>query len=302
MWARSRRVDAISAQHWYFRAQMRPASYKMVPRRAGSSIYAYERIEPEFPFQLHVHPEIELTLITLGSGVRYVGEVAERYAAGDLVLVGGGVPHTWMSTCDSPSGGIVTQFGHPVVELIQSAEELAGFRRTLAAAPATVFEDGLSIIHQLRGIIRASPVARLARLIALFGTLAALEKRTLRAGRTSGEGSRVMDDVCLFVQECYARPIRRSEAARVAHMGDSAFSRYFARATGRSFSRYVNEVRSPRPASQLDETDTPIAGIAHEVGFRNLSNFNRQFATLMATTPRAYRTRMRTLAVRPSST
>src|SRR5690349_6044885 len=53
--------------------------------------------EEAFTSPYHYHPEYELTLITKGSGKRYVGGHMDHFTVGDLVLVGAYLPHCWKS-------------------------------------------------------------------------------------------------------------------------------------------------------------------------------------------------------------
>lgn len=59
------------------------------------SLRAYRRAERSFDWNWHYHPEIELTLITRGAGTRLVGDHSADYQAGDLVLLGSNLPHSW---------------------------------------------------------------------------------------------------------------------------------------------------------------------------------------------------------------
>jgi len=66
-------------------------------REPNGSFTAYERVEPEFPFNWHYHPEFELTLIVDSEGQRIVGESVCDYKPGDLVLLGPNLPHSYRS-------------------------------------------------------------------------------------------------------------------------------------------------------------------------------------------------------------
>jgi transcriptional regulator GlxA family with amidase domain len=75
------------------------------------------------------------------------------------------------------------------------------------------------------------------------------------------------------------------QLAKVAAMTPAAFSRYFKRATGRSPSDYLNDLRIEQAARRLRETDLPVTRIAHDVGFTTLTSFHRRFKERMSTTP-----------------
>ena len=58
----------------------------------------------------------------------------------------------------------------------------------------------------------------------------------------------------------------------------------------RNFNEYLNEVRTTEAASRLiHEPETPISNIALDVGYRNISSFNRIFKKYYNLTPTIYR-------------
>ncbi len=74
---------------------MLKASYEVLQPAAGHSFLVKSFGERAFTAPYHFHPEYELTLITEGSGKRYVGNHMADFNAGDLVLIGPHLPHCW---------------------------------------------------------------------------------------------------------------------------------------------------------------------------------------------------------------
>ena len=72
-------------------------------------------------------------------------------------------------------------------------------------------------------------------------------------------------------------------------MTESRFSRFFRRATGNTFTDFVNHVRINRACQLLMESDRLINHIGYEVGFNNIANFNRRFLDIKGMTPSEYR-------------
>ncbi len=69
----------------------------------------------------------------------------------------------------------------------------------------------------------------------------------------------------------------------------SAFSRYFRRHTGVPFVQYVNRLRINLACQLLMSGELNITDICYQVGFNNLSNFNRQFLLLKEMSPSRWR-------------
>lgn len=114
---------------------MRPER-EHIPTAPGVSWQYHVRRAAEFGFGWHYHPEVELTLITEGSGTRIVGDSIENYRPGDLTLIGAELPHTFVSAPDTADHeAIVVQFRSDFLgpEFL-TRPEFVGLARLLDAA------------------------------------------------------------------------------------------------------------------------------------------------------------------------
>ena len=91
------------------------------------------------------------------------------------------------------------------------------------------------------------------------------------------------------VEQEYAQPLTVPQMAESCGCSSSHFMRWFKQMTGSTFTAYLNERRLAVAAEHLRQTSDSILFIAGEVGFENLSNFNRQFKARYGVSPREYR-------------
>lgn len=260
-------------------------------------------VSPMVPRWWHWHPETELTLIVEGRGQRYVGGSVQPFEPGDLVLVGGGVPHAWgMATRSSPLEAWVVHFDSGLLRReAASHDDFAAVHGVLRRA-----EHGLLIggehwrqTHRPRlgEAMRAMHHgSRLRRTLGLLGLLAEISETATEPLDPSGFASKTrqrdtsrLDPVWGLIAAHWDQPIPLEEAAAVAHLTPSAFARLFKRTMGKTFVQYLHELRIAHACQALTGTDHPITRIAADSGFTNLSNFNRVFRRLQGCTPRTFR-------------
>jgi AraC-like DNA-binding protein len=268
--------------------------------------WRYQRFEaPALPPHWHAHPEYELTCIVRGSGTRLIGDSVEEYQAGDLVLIGPELPHTYVSMAD----GAFTE-----VVVIHFSREVFGrelFDLPVFAGVAALLDDaarGLrfeSVPPAILGMGMMPPAERTVALLQLLVELSRQPAASLAAGSGplvvgSGSASRV-EAMVAFVHDNYEQDISAQDVAAAVYMNPSAASRLFSRSTSISITRYINIVRINAACRLLRDTELPIAAVAGTCGYANLSHFNRQFRRAKSTTPRRYRNAFRTGEPEPPS-
>ena len=252
----------------------------------------------------HRHHHLELTWIEAGEGLRFVGDSAEPFAAGDMVLLGSETPHGWVSARSrTASAATVVQFA-PELLLQPALPELARLVPLAEKARVGLLIAGACRARVIDGLVRmrdATGIGRLGGLLEILGELEAHESSLTPIARSSmrstvgrsGHASeeRRIDRVTGWIHRHMGRELTVPEAARVARITPGAFSRFFRHEVGKTFTHYINDVRCSEACLRLRRSDTAVALIAQQCGFETMSHFNRQFRLRHGMTPREFRGR-----------
>jgi len=249
----------------------------------------------------HFHDEYELHLITATSGKAFVGDWIGPFQPGHLVLCGPRLPHNWVSL-DLPEGGVATrdlviQFRHePIAHAAQMIPELAEVLPLLERARHGIEFFGLSerAHAQWLNVKGSHGMQRFAAFCDFLAMLASCtDYRLLSNVRMQGEDDATeLEQINAIVDRItgdVAKPLLASGVAAELGMSESRFSRFFRRATGNTFTDFVNRVRVNRACQLLMETDRLVTHICYEVGFQNVANFNRRFRDIKGMTPSEFR-------------
>lgn len=59
--------------------------------------------------------------------------------------------------------------------------------------------------------------------------------------------------------------------------------------TNKSFTEFLNEVRIRNASRLLVQENLPISEVSHMVGYKSITNFNKQFKHIMGSTPKGYK-------------
>jgi len=92
-----------------------------------------------------------------------------------------------------------------------------------------------------------------------------------------------------FIDEYYALPLDLEQIAGQASFSRYHFLRLFREIVGMTPHQYVLRTRLHRAALRLRRTDEPVAAVAYDAGFNDLSTFNHRFRRVMGESPSAYR-------------
>jgi AraC-like DNA-binding protein len=258
-----------------------------------------------FPTELdrwHFHDEYELHLITQTTGKAFVGDWIGPFSPGHLVLCGPRLPHNWVSI-DTPAGGVserdfVIQFDHaPIAASAAHLPELADLLPLLERSKHGIEFFGLGDAA-LEHWYRVKAGKGTARIAAFFDFLALLVSCSdyrllsnvqLQGAANDEPGMDMINEIVNRITDNLTEPLSMAEAAAQLGMPETRFSRFFRKATGNSYTDFVNRIRIHRACHLLMETEKLVADICYEVGFNNVANFNRRFLEAKGMTPSEFR-------------
>lgn len=271
--------------------------FENIPHEKGtSSFHAYRIVVPHFEFKWHFHPEYELTYIVKGSGYRLVGNTYEEFQAGDFVLLGRHVPHTWSgkSLEGEPVEAVVIQFIKEPMDSILSCQEGVALQNLLnEAAYGIRFTVREAWIQQLNHLVTLEGLNRMLLGIALLEELAQAPYERISPNPIhhsfSPQQELRINTICRYIIGHFSEPLTVEKVASVSGMSTSNFCKFFKKATGKTFSDYVNEIRIQEACMLLRETERKISTVASDCGFETLSYFNRVFLAKKNCRPMAYR-------------
>lgn len=258
---------------------------------------------PNFLKVWHHHPELELVIIRKSTGTRFIGDSIEKFEEGEVVLIGKHLPHMWLNDeeyfqdkSDLVAEAIAIHFteefmgpGFIKVPEMQSISKL--FRRA---------EQGLKfidlqpeIIRQIDGLPSLPPFEKAVRFLEILHRLSRHEEYRLLSSSGfvnsfNSPDNANLDKIYSYIFKNFNTPIHSKDVAEVAHMNPSAFSRFFKRIHRKTFTKYLNEIRIGYACKLLIEQKNSVSSVCYESGFNNISNFNRQFKSIVGMSPTEY--------------
>lgn len=103
------------------------------------------------------------------------------------------------------------------------------------------------------------------------------------------EYKEIIEQICKFITLHYNRPLTLEQVSKLSGMSKSNFTSKFKEIVGHTFIEYRNEIRINQAKKMLAHTNEKIIFIASEVGFEDISHFNRTFKEYSKMSPSKYR-------------
>jgi AraC-like DNA-binding protein len=260
-------------------------------------------------FNWHHHTEYELAVCRNGSGEAHVGDVFHSFKGPAAFFISPGVNHSLVSK-DNFDGWII-QIPPLIIDRYTGRPEFH-FLSDLTARSIPALWSSEEVSAKIAAILeRAEEKNGVFRWICLLEALYAASEdgkvrqfSFLQEGNLSPDGNRrritegnkkeednkfeiIVNN--LFNQ--YAEPHNLADSAESAGMSIPRFCRKFRKATGMTFTAYINSMRINNAKKLLQQSKLYVDDISFECGFNSVSFFNRKFREQTGMTPMEYRRR-----------
>jgi len=277
--------------------------FKIPKTRTEFYHYQIDRLN-HFYDKLHQHPEIQITYIEKGHGHLIVGDYTGCFSPGDVYIIGSSLPHVFKSDAVYYQQKKKQSTGYSLyIDMKAWEQEFWKSNDTLSVAR---FYHQCYQAYRLQGSLAKEVAGRLLRLRRLTGFRRALcvldllyliyeHRQELLLIADGGwlkmineTGDVRMSNIIRFTLEEYHRSISLHEVAHLANLSVEAFCRYFKDRTRKTYISFLNEVRIHHACRLLAEKEFTFSEIAYQVGFSNLSYFNRIFKRITQKSPGEY--------------
>lgn len=256
---------------------------------------SFHRKDVSFGFNYHFHKEIEITYIVKGSGTRFIGEHVESYGPGELVVVPAGMPHSWKS---NPTTKIhedwVLQI--PVQKNpFWQTEDLQELYTWLISPEAKLSKAYLSkqsritLEKKFLEIDQSHTELRLVLFLTMLNQIRKLKWNTLGSELFLSSNYNEREIKWMNRIESWLLHYGKESVPNLANSiktSESTLRRFVKHNTGYTLVELLSQRRIRQARVQLLHNQQTITDIAFDVGYKNLSHFNREFKKLTGSTPR----------------
>lgn len=278
--------------------------HEITPLSDADCLYVIERNKTEFNFPIHTHREFELNYVENAAGAkRVVGDSIEEIGDYDLVLIANGsLEHGWQDG-NLESGRnireITIQFSDDwLSDKLLSKNQFSTIKKMLQDGgnglvfPLSTILGVRSLLNSLtnerKGFYMVTTFLTLLYELSVSDCSRTLSSSAFAQAESHIQSRRIMA-VDAYLRKNFTRDVKLAEAAGIANMSETAFSRFFSQHTGKSFTDYLIDIRIGNAARMLVDTSKTVAEICYECGYNNMSNFNRIFRRKKGCTPSEFR-------------
>jgi AraC-like DNA-binding protein/mannose-6-phosphate isomerase-like protein (cupin superfamily) len=274
-----------------------------------TTIYPFQDQEYKEP---HSHEFIELAYIAEGDGVHEYRGMSYPITSGDVLVIEPNIEHSYQSGKNrllvynvlfqpsvlSEELGILFKvtsfidffFVEPFLR------KYVNFQGHLTLAP----QEHIEMLFRLDRLAREFQAKEIGYRIVIKTLLIEMfiflsrcyERRIHKPMTTLDNEDEIIRHIREFIELHHARPLSLSQVCQLCGMSPSAFSAKFKQQVGKTFVEFRNQIRIKVAKDLLIKSEDKIVSVCQQVGFEDLSFFNKVFKKEVGVSPGEYRKNM----------
>ncbi|MDB5052472.1 MAG: AraC family transcriptional regulator [Bacilli bacterium] len=272
----------------------------------NATIYPFQKHEFTEP---HSHEFIELAYVAEGDGEHEYRGVSYPVTAGDVLVIEPNIEHSYQS-------GETNLLVYNVIlqPVILSAEletlfkvtpfvdfffvepflrKYVDFQSHLNLEP----QEHIEMLFRLDRLVKEHQTKELGYRIVIKTLLIEIfiflsrcyERRIHKPMSTLGSEEEIIRHICEFIEMYHARPLSLTQVCQLCGMSQSSFSTKFKQQVGQTFVEFRNQIRIKVAKELLAKSEDKILNIGQQIGFEDLSFFNKTFKKAVGLSPGEYR-------------
>jgi len=103
------------------------------------------------------------------------------------------------------------------------------------------------------------------------------------------KGNLLSDKIIKYLYDNYQGEIKISNLSEIFNMSASRLAQIFKKYTSMTIIEYLNKIRINKALNLIRNTNIPITRIAFEIGYNDISYFNKTFKKIIGMTPSKYK-------------
>jgi len=272
-----------------------------IPKSDHTSILVQKDEGKNFYDRLHYHSECQITAIVKGKGLLYTGNSMLRFSEGDILFIGASTPHLLKNSSifftDESPGVLSYSIFFDQLSAASSLFDLQEMKSLVklidSAKRGIIIKKKDSLCDKIIASLDTENEQLIFRFLDILIDIKESEKTYInienyQVSLDEKVGER-LNNIIEYTFKNMSSKIDIESVSAIANLSKSQFSRYFKKQTGKTYITFLNQIRIESACSQLLDTTIKIETICYDVGFSNVSNFNRQFKIFKGLSPKDFR-------------
>lgn len=275
-----------------------------IPFQFLSSFAVKKEITPYMDYPWHYHPEFEIIFIEKSYGIRLMGNHIGNFRDGDLMFIGPNLPHVWRNDTDFYRNNKNLKVVVYVIHFREDAfgerffnlPEFASLHKLFSVGQQGILIKGKNhkkISGLIKKVYASSGIKRFTLFLKTLEAISNNQEYDLLSSPgyikpVNDSDTQRINRVVNFMLDNYSKDIRVDEAADLIHMNKASFCRYFKSRTHKTFTQFLNQIRIAYACKLLVSSNMNASQICYEIGYNNISHFNRQFKLYVGMSAMAY--------------